>query len=104
MSRGQRLVPLVGADRQRGALPPFPTRRSSDLFCTNTVHGNGQCTMRLVRDGSERHCTSCKTFEDFTCRFHLLQRNGRSEEHTPELQSRENLVCRLLPERKNTLV
>src|SRR5207302_3241830 len=26
----------------------------------------------------------------------------RSEEHTSELQSRENLVCRLLPEKKNT--
>src|SRR5690606_41301086 len=28
-------------------------------------------------------------------------RHGRSEEHTSELQSRENLVCRLLPEKKN---
>src|SRR5690606_41053722 len=27
---------------------------------------------------------------------------ARSEEHTSELQSRENLVCRLLPEKKNT--
>src|SRR5690606_41883484 len=26
---------------------------------------------------------------------------NRSEEHTSELQSRENLVCRLLPENKN---
>src|SRR3712207_6962542 len=26
----------------------------------------------------------------------------RSEEHTPELQSRPYLVCRLLPEKKNT--
>src|SRR5690606_7583407 len=28
-------------------------------------------------------------------------REGRSEEHTSELQSRENLVCRLLLEKKN---
>src|SRR5690606_40091352 len=28
------------------------------------------------------------------------QRSGRSEEHTSELQSRENLVCRLLLEKK----
>src|SRR5690606_41450003 len=28
---------------------------------------------------------------------------GRSEEHTSELQSRENLVCRLLLEKKNQL-
>jgi len=27
---------------------------------------------------------------------------GRSEEHTSELQSRENLVCRLLLEKKKT--
>src|SRR5690606_40545998 len=27
---------------------------------------------------------------------------GRSEEHTSELQSRENLVCRFLPEKKET--
>src|SRR5690606_30848904 len=29
---------------------------------------------------------------------------SRSEEHTSELQSRENLVCRLLPEKKNKRV
>src|SRR5690606_2654552 len=29
-------------------------------------------------------------------------RDARSEEHTSELQSRENLVCRLLLEKKNT--
>src|SRR5690606_39662847 len=28
---------------------------------------------------------------------------SRSEEHTSELQSRENLVCRLLLEKKNTI-
>src|SRR5690606_40199302 len=30
-----------------------------------------------------------------------LQKCDRSEEHTSELQSRENLVCRLLLEKKN---
>src|SRR5690606_41016532 len=30
------------------------------------------------------------------------RRGGRSEEHTSELQSRENLVCRLLLEKKKT--
>src|SRR5690606_42155321 len=29
-----------------------------------------------------------------------IERAARSEEHTSELQSRENLVCRLLPEKK----
>src|SRR5690606_40771453 len=34
----------------------------------------------------------------------LRTRFQRSEEHTSELQSRENLVCRLLLEKKNALV
>src|SRR5690606_1286224 len=33
---------------------------------------------------------------------HASWRDGRSEEHTSELQSRENLVCRLLLEKKNS--
>src|SRR5690606_40739311 len=33
-------------------------------------------------------------------RQRLLPCEGRSEEHTSELQSRENLVCRLLLEKK----
>src|SRR3712207_8902511 len=33
-----------------------------------------------------------------------LQPAGRSEEHTSELQSRQYLVCRLLLEKKNTLL
>src|SRR5436309_9632309 len=32
---------------------------------------------------------------------HREPRIGRSEEHTSELQSRENIVCRLLREKKN---
>src|SRR5690606_26447506 len=34
----------------------------------------------------------------------LLEAEERSEEHTSELQSRENLVCRLLLEKKKTRV
>src|SRR5260370_19456311 len=33
-------------------------------------------------------------------RGNMLQRNSRSEEHTSELQSHLNLVCRLLLEKK----
>src|SRR5690606_40144759 len=33
--------------------------------------------------------------------FRCVLHNMRSEEHTSELQSRENLVCRLLLEKKN---
>src|SRR2546430_5450129 len=34
----------------------------------------------------------------------LAQRTRRSEEHTSELQSQSNLVCRLLLEKKNYIV
>src|SRR3712207_7675631 len=34
---------------------------------------------------------------------HALEGDGRSEEHTSELQSRQYLVCRLLLEKKNTI-
>src|SRR5207302_10889015 len=34
-------------------------------------------------------------------REELIEAEQRSEEHTSELQSRENLVCRLLLEKKN---
>src|SRR6266496_1513273 len=34
--------------------------------------------------------------------FGLPQTGQRSEEHTSELQSRRDLVCRLLPEKKKT--
>src|SRR3712207_8738190 len=38
----------------------------------------------------------------FCLAIHL--RNGRSEEHTSELQSRQYLVCRLLLEKKKTYI
>src|SRR5688572_32199541 len=38
-----------------------------------------------------------------TAAFHKIGRSRRSEEHTSELQSQSNLVCRLLLEKKNTM-
>src|SRR5438874_3420461 len=43
---------------------------------------------------SRVHCTSGRT------RCLARRRRGRSEEHTSELQSRRDLVCRLLLEKK----
>src|SRR2546421_5904055 len=45
---------------------------------------------------------------DAVCRAHVLQagsllRRDRSEEHTSELQSRSDLVCRLLLEKKKNI-
>src|SRR5690606_20418941 len=66
----------------------------------------------MVNRGQRTQVRSTPTTD---CRQRLAERSGshyagfqrsthagRSEEHTSELQSRENLVCRLLLEKKNT--
>src|SRR5438034_6272104 len=61
----------------------FPTRRSSDLY--------GQVSfVNIVKDRSGRISTG----------FGFLEMPVRSEEHTSELQSHSDLVCRLLLEKK----
>src|SRR2546430_13490256 len=70
----------------------FPTRRSSDLNCS-------QCRRRQfpVRQGSGgRRNLPAAVASKPPCRL-----RSRSEEHTSELQSQSNLVCRLLLEKKN---
>src|SRR5690554_7583233 len=56
--------------------------------------GAGICTPR------QPQCTNCPLIDE--CRAYSLniQDEGRSEEHTSELQSRPHLVCRLLLEKK----
>src|SRR2546422_7280125 len=59
--------------------------------------------VRVVRDGVEVYdgtLASLKRFKDDVREV----REGRSEEHTSELQSRLHLVCRLLLEKKKTNV
>src|SRR5690606_39849233 len=94
------------------ALPSFPTRRSSDLGGVRAVPdprrpghdaGPGRAAARIRRTAPD---------EDRGAVQALLRNRRlsvtpvtpaaapRSEEHTSELQSRENLVCRLLLEKK----
>src|SRR5207247_5804172 len=77
-------------------LPSFPTRRSSDLYATEEfpfpetfLHGliYGKSYWRYHKDGSIAYVDP-------------KERKARSEEHTSELQSRVDLVCRLLLEKK----
>src|SRR5688572_33129340 len=68
----------------------FPTRRSSDLT------GQG-CRRRSVA-ASKRCRASSSTRADSV--VPISGRRWRSEEHTSELQSQSNLVCRLLLEKK----
>src|SRR5690606_41280713 len=66
----------------------FPTRRSSDL-CRTATWWTSCCVETPARHPGAAWppAAGCGS-------------NGRSEEHTSELQSRENLVCRLLLEKK----
>src|SRR5438105_9955360 len=85
-------------------LHPFPTRRSSDLgsyefgLPLNSDRGNSRPV------GQVSNLRACSSPKD----AHVAQVGNlphgpgisRSEEHTSELQSRVDLVCRLLLEKK----
>src|SRR5690606_40781355 len=82
--------------------PSFPTRRSSDLFIRWRCR-SGELTWFgcfTYLDFDRR--SSCANYANlgFWSRLELNPNGSRSEEHTSELQSRENLVCRLLLEKK----
>src|SRR5690606_41610884 len=92
-------------------LHSFPTRRSSDLFTTtNSTSKPSDCPRNMTMKPPSTMVT-CRTTtrlygRAMTCRAVILRYSPdarkfvRSEEHTSELQSRENLVCRLLLEKK----
>src|SRR5690606_41206994 len=96
---------LLYCYRALRALHSFPTRRSSDLHQQAILHAvldqdrvleARQLWRRLTtvdRQHAELHVVHVEG-------VHLAAAVGRSEEHTSELQSRENLVCRLLLEKK----
>src|SRR5699024_11783008 len=89
--------------------PPFPTRRSSDLLVVNPLiafiflHRNPYPLVLkcLWRSGLTAFFTRSSA-ANIPVNLKLCEELGlRSEEHTSELQSRFDLVCRLLLEKKN---
>src|SRR5690606_41886167 len=90
---------------RRPALPSFPTRRSSDLD-PGIVLDADELDPVLVQDRVAGPRVQVPRLADRPDVHDRLLRIGkrvavvRSEEHTSELQSRENLVCRLLLEKK----
>src|SRR5690606_40164438 len=87
-------------------LHSFPTRRSSDLSRAFTEtsapapSGHRQKLKPGPMSGETDEDPTGHRYEYCLHRF-VDSFPGRSEEHTSELQSRENLVCRLLLEKKN---
>src|SRR5690606_40004854 len=85
-------------------LHSFPTRRSSDL----AAHPDRRLCRQRNRSGGEAYVSPLEAREagagehgKAAGRPKLFNHGDRrSEEHTSELQSRENLVCRLLLEKK----
>src|SRR5206468_12041910 len=80
-------------------LPSFPTRRSSDLADPAALE-------RVLRKDAALEPVGSLTWfsgRDTCMRYDRRTRSAsrpRSEEHTSELQSRSDLVCRLLLEKK----
>src|SRR5206468_10853364 len=94
--------------------PSFPTRRSSDLhpeYTPDQVKGALMVTARQVSVGAldsagageitaaKAAGMSVKPPNPNAALDKYLVSDGRSEEHTSELQSRSDLVCRLLLEK-----
>src|SRR5690606_39550788 len=79
-------------------LHSFPTRRSSDLGGALGPGGAGRVELEILRPSGAKLVLIDPTDSE---RVKTARRVLRSEEHTSELQSRENLVCRLLLEKKN---
>src|SRR5699024_11859344 len=96
-----------------GALYSFPTRRSSDLGqvrATGSIyilgHLYGIAYAGIYGDVQTTIAASYMNpaqlrIGNYMSRAPDYETEGRSEEHTSELQSRFDLVCRLLLEKKN---
>src|SRR5206468_12660870 len=107
---------LLGSLSLHSAAPPpalrsFPTRRSSDLVGAVVIMRFGENAKKVIESVKakldEMKSTLPPGLEIVPTydRSELIDRSienlkGRSEEHTSELQSRSDLVCRLLLAKK----
>src|SRR5438874_5085293 len=81
----------------------------STLFPYTTLfrsHALGLSAFRINRIGTSIASDAIQDCRQWFCQRHSCKRSAdrsRSEEHTSELQSRRDLVCRLLLEKKNSV-
>src|SRR5205085_10227870 len=84
-------------------LHSFPTRRSSDLMPHSAIEaGLADLCVSPVEIADELNRLAKHSFGSSKRPEKTF--NQRSEEHTSELQSQSNLVCRLLLEKKKTRI
>src|SRR2546428_8966999 len=79
--------------------------RSTLFPYTTLFRSAGQCPRHALRGGHLRCGVDAGCVHEHILRPHHIEgghREGRSEEHTSELQSRSDLVCRLLLEKKKS--
>src|SRR5690606_39577253 len=106
LPRPARSRPTPFSSSSAGRPPPLhsaPTRRSSDLddFLEFRCAGRNR-GQQGHRGGNQGFVQGWAVALSAIRHLSLLDRSCyRSEEHTSELQSRENLVCRLLIQKKN---
>src|SRR5207248_7109834 len=108
------LIPILDARSRPQHLLSFPTRRSSDLSARTAkpVHSFANMISRLIVRSISAACvttfvtgmreSASRTVSSIPVTNVVTQ--ARSEEHTSELQSPYDLVCRLLLEKKKTKV
>src|SRR5690606_41037427 len=82
-------------------LHSFPTRRSSDLPRPSDSPIPMKLIVLTAPSGAGKTTLARRVMEAVPGLRFSISATTRSEEHTSELQSRENLVCRLLLEKKN---
>src|SRR5258706_4122999 len=93
----------------RSTLFPYTTLFRSQVFASSQIDDEGFYNMPTIHlndvDQQARDKKVKELYPEFekNIKEDLLE-YGRSEEHTSELQSLTNLVCRLLLEKKKTVI
>src|ERR1035438_10658382 len=87
--------------RRRGGPGTAPPDSTELLRCADSAPAPCDIVRRLRRDGrSEEHTSELQSLRHLVCRL-LLEKTIRREEHTCELQSLRQLECRLLLDKKS---
>src|SRR5690606_41745075 len=94
---------------RRSTLFPYTTlfRSRISAFVEESCRSSGSASAvssGAIRDASFLPSSTPHWSNELTFQIAPCVNTLRSEEHTSELQSRENLVCRLLLEKKNTKI